>query len=131
MKLGLFILGLSLTQNVLATGHAQLSCKGAGHTQFGIGTQKSERIGNLVHNYSAAQVACPLSISEFLKNTVKMRCYGSWLYDRNNEGTSYESLAWIEITRSGSQITAVTQTNRVYGQRIKNMNCSLTTTERQ
>lgn len=131
MKLGLLILILSLAQQGLAVTLTELSCKGEDHTFFSIGTGRAAGLGQLMHNYSSGNVICPHSFFEALKIASKIKCYGSWHWDHTRGSTTLESLAWVEITRTGSQITAVTQTNRVYGQRIKNMNCRLTTTERQ
>lgn len=131
MKSGLLILILSLSQQGLAVTLTQLACKGKDHTQFSIGTGRAAGLGHLIHNYSSGNVICPHNFFDALKTASKIKCYGSWHWDQTRDNTVVESLAWIEITRSGSHITAVTQTNRIYGQRIKNMNCTLTTTERQ
>jgi hypothetical protein len=129
MKLKFVLLILAIAQGAVAASFQRLECKGEDFTFFNLDGEWSTRLGDITHNYSTANVVCPAQVSEVLRTSGKVRCYGSWHWDTRGNKLSYDSLAWVEITKIGTQISAVTQTNRAYKLKIKSMKCQLQTIE--
>jgi hypothetical protein len=124
------ILGLLMTSVFASASYAEainrLVCKGENMGSMGFQIDiKLGAAGYIAYNYSSATVICPGSLEYRLSEHKSIRCNGSWSYDLDKNHHSTDTAAWIEIYNDGRNITARSQTNKVYGSRIINLNCNI------
>lgn len=128
MKLQNLVLAAVTAFSTLAQAREvrQLVCQGANSFSYFRITEGTGAMGHITYNYSTAEVVCSYSFENVLNKSSIARCYGSWSFDIDRaNGALIDSLAWVEITNNGKKITAQTQTNRVYGSKRLNMNCTV------
>ncbi len=114
-----------LTSLAQAEGQRQLICQSENEHLWV--TLSAGGWGSIVYNYSSASVSCAHNALYYLKDVSTLRCYGSWHSDSEFKTAHkvVDSLAWVEITNDGKNITARTQTNRVYGSQKLKLKCEI------